>query len=91
MVAAIADDDQLFGMDVKSDKHGRFTIYCLKGRRYLVHAYKDEDYLVGAGKQSMLAEVDTSKPSQPINLILNKSGIFRRQLEKKENDAKEKL
>jgi len=75
-------DDQLFGVDVKTDKQGRFTIHCFKGRRYLVHAWKDEDYLVGTGKQSTPAEVDTGKPSQPIKLILNKSGIFRRQLEK---------
>jgi len=75
-------DDQLFGVDVKTDKQGRFTIHCFKGRRYLVHAWKDEDYFVGTGKQSTPAEVDTSKPSQPIKLILNKSGIFRRQLEK---------
>jgi len=75
-------DNSLFGVDVKTDKQGRFTIHCFKGRRYLVHAWKDEDYFAGTGKQSTPAEVDTSKPSQPIKLILNKSGIFRRQLEK---------
>lgn len=75
-------DDQIFGVDVKTDKQGRFTIGCFKGRRYLVHAWKAEDYLVGTGKQSTPAEVDTSKPSRPIKLILNKSGVFRRQLEK---------
>lgn len=75
-------DYLLFGVNVKTDKQGRFTINCFKERRYLVHAWKSEDYLVGAGKQSTPAEIDIGKPSQPIELILNKSGIFRRQLEK---------
>jgi len=75
-------DDQLFSAHVKTDKQGRFTIGCFKGRRYLVHAWKAEDYLIGTGKQSTPAEVDTSKPGRPIKLILNKSGVFRRQLVK---------
>jgi protocatechuate 3,4-dioxygenase beta subunit len=75
-------DYPIFGVDVKTDKWGRFTIGCFKGRRYLVHAWKDKDYFVGAGKQAAPAEVDTGKPGRPIKLILNKSGIFRRQLEK---------
>jgi protocatechuate 3,4-dioxygenase beta subunit len=75
-------DYPLFGVDVKTDPEGRFTMDCFEGRRYLVHAWKPQDYFAGTGKQSAPAEVDTSKPSQPVNMILNKSGVFRSQLEK---------
>jgi hypothetical protein len=74
-------DKQLF-MNVKTDQQGSFTIDCFEGRRYLVHAWKSDNYLAGTGKQSTPAEVGASEPGQPINLKLNKSGVFRHQLEK---------
>jgi hypothetical protein len=65
-----------FGVDIKSDAHGRFSIHALKGRRYLLHAFIDKDYFAGTGIQSESPEIDTSGQIPPVKLILNKPGIF---------------
>jgi len=69
-------DEPLFGDDVKTDQHGRFTIRGFGGRRYFLHAYKAKDYFEGTGEQSELIPVDTNAPTSTLKLVLNKSGIF---------------
>lgn len=73
--------DQLgLGMEVKTDRQGRFTIKAFKGRRYFLHAWKDKDYFTGTGEQSEMIPVDTNTAVPPLKLILNKQGIFINQL-----------
>ena len=79
---------QVFGADVKTDRQGRFRIRGFKGRTYQVHAYKDQDYFVGTGKQAVPAEVNTSRRGRPIRLVLIKPGIFRHQLKQSRNQKK---
>lgn len=67
-----------FSWDVKTDRRGRFTLRCFKGRRYWLHAWKDKDYLAGTGEQSEMIEVDTRGVVQQVKLILSKPGIFRK-------------
>jgi protocatechuate 3,4-dioxygenase beta subunit len=66
-----------FGTDVKSDAQGRFSIKGFKGRRYLLHAYLEEDYFAGTGVQSEAVEIDTGGQVPPVKLVLNTPGIFR--------------
>jgi protocatechuate 3,4-dioxygenase beta subunit len=65
-----------FGVDVKTDKDGLFTIQCLKGRRYLLHAWKDQNYFAGAGEQSELIAVDTNTTAGSLKLVLSRPGLF---------------
>lgn len=69
----------VWGVDVKTDAHGRFSITAFKGRNYQLHAYKDKDYLVGTGMQSNPQNVNDKK-LKGVTLILNKPGIFLEQL-----------
>ena len=72
-------DSGVWGVNVKTDAQGRFTVKGFKGRRYQLRAYLDEDYLAGKGVQSEMVEVDANLVSSPVKLILNKPGIFRNQ------------
>jgi len=72
-------DRALWGIDVKTDTQGRFTVKGFKGRRYRLRAYKDEDFIAGKGVQTEMVEVDTNLGSSPVKLILVKPGIFRHQ------------
>ncbi len=69
-----------FSNDIKTDAQGRFRITGFKNRRYLLHAYKDEDYLAGRGMQSQRVEVVFDKTAKNIKLILDKKGVFINQL-----------
>lgn len=73
-------EDRVFGFDAETDAQGRFTIPCLSGRRYRVHAYLSEDYLAGTGVQSIPLEVDSASDARPLTLVLSQPGIFLRQL-----------
>lgn len=75
-------NESVFGFsdDVKTDARGNFTIVAFKNRRYLLHAYKDEDYLAGKGVQSERVEVVFDETAKNVKLVLNKSGIFINQL-----------
>jgi hypothetical protein len=74
--------ERVFGFsdDVKTDAQGRFKITGFKGRRYLLHAYKDTDYLAGRGVQSERVEVVFDETAKNIKLVLNKNGIFVNQI-----------
>lgn len=74
-------NSSLFGVDVKADEEGRFTVKGYKGRRYFVHAYLSENYFAGKGVQSEAVGVDTSNEIHSVKLILNKAGIFRSQIQ----------
>ena len=65
-----------FGVDIKSDASGHFSIQAFKGRRYLLHAFIDKDYFAGTGIQSEAVNVDTNGPTPLVKLILNRPGIF---------------
>lgn len=69
-----------FGDGIKTDSLGRFKITAFKGRRYLLHAFKDENYLAGTGKQSERVEVIFDETAKNIRLVLNKNGVFINQL-----------
>lgn len=71
-----------FGIDIKTDSRGSFSIQAFKGRRYLLHAYVSKDYFAGTGIQSEMYDVDTSAGIPRIKLTLNKSGIFQTEKEK---------
>lgn len=65
-----------FGVDIKSDASGRFSIQAFKGRRYLLHAFIDKDYFAGTGIQSEVVNIETNGHIPLVKLILNKPGIF---------------
>lgn len=69
-----------FSSSVKTDVNGRFKITGFKGRKYLLHAYKDTNYLAGRGIQSERIEMIFDESAKPATLILNKNGIFIDQL-----------
>jgi protocatechuate 3,4-dioxygenase beta subunit len=69
----------VWGIDAKTDAHGRFKVKAFRGRRYQLRAYLADDYLAGTGVQSEATELDTNLSVPPIRLILNKAGIFRHQ------------
>ncbi|MGB7209178.1 MAG: carboxypeptidase-like regulatory domain-containing protein [Pyrinomonadaceae bacterium] len=75
-------DETVFGFssDVKTDIKGRFKITGFSGRRYLLRAYKDEDYFAGKGFQSQRIEVLFSDTAKDVKLVLDKKGIFLNQL-----------
>lgn len=66
-----------FGMDVKTDARGRFSIRAFKGRSYLLHAYIKTDYFAGTGIQSEVVPVNAGEKLPLVKLVLNKKGIFR--------------
>lgn len=74
--------ERVFGFsdNVKSDAQGRFQITGFKGRRYLIHAYKDTNYIAGEGVQSERAEVVFDASAKTVKLVLNRNGIFIDQL-----------
>lgn len=74
-------EDTIFGFEAKTDSQGRFTIACLSGRRYRLHAYVSENYLAGTGVQSLPLDVDTGSVGRPLTLVLSRPGIFLRQLQ----------
>jgi len=69
-----------FSHNVETDAQGRFKITGFKGRRYLLHAYKDTEYIAGRGIQSERVEVIFNETAKNIKLVLNKNGIFVNQL-----------
>ena len=69
-----------FSDDIKSDANGYFKINGFKGRKYLLHAYKETDYLLSQGVQSEQFAVVFDENAKPVNLILNRNGILIRQL-----------
>lgn len=74
-------EDAIFGFEAKTDSQGRFTIACLSGRRYRLHAYLSEDYLAGTGVQSLPLDVGAGSVGRPFTLVLSKPGIFLSQLQ----------
>lgn len=75
-------NEMVFGFsdDIKTDATGHFKITGFKGRKYLLHAYKDTDYFAGRGVQSERIEVAFDETAKTVKLILNKNGIFINQL-----------
>lgn len=75
-------DERVFGFsdDIKTDAQGRFRITGFKGRRYLIHAYKDTNYFAGEGVQSEPVEVVFDESAKNVRLVLSKNGIFIKQL-----------
>lgn len=69
----------VWGVNVKTDRQGRFTVKGFRGRRYQLRAYLAEDYLIGKGVQSDMVDVDAALSPPPVKLILSKPGIFRHQ------------
>ena len=69
-----------FGDNIESDARGRFKITAFKGRRYLLHAFKHENYLAGTGIQAERVEVIFDENAKNVRLVLNKNGIFINQL-----------
>jgi hypothetical protein len=61
----------------KTGKDGVFSVTGVKNRRYLVRAYRAENYMAGTGIQSEPVEITTNESLRPVVLTLNQSGIFR--------------